>query len=77
VDHEHLLRGWQHPLSRLSQELEGHPLGGGMLKLEPGEARRVHLALPPLRMSKSERHELLKALELMRLWRHYEPDADR
>jgi hypothetical protein len=38
---------WQTSLSRLSAELEGHAMGGGMLKLEPGEAQRVLLALPP------------------------------
>ncbi len=34
---------WQNSLSALSAEIEGHPLGGGMLKLEPGEARKVLL----------------------------------
>lgn len=34
---------WQTSLTSLSVELEGHALGGGMLKLEPGEARRVLL----------------------------------
>jgi len=34
---------WQTSLARLSAELEGHPMGGGMLKLEPGEAERVLL----------------------------------
>ena len=29
---------WNHPFVRLSCEIEGHPLGGGMLKLEPGES---------------------------------------
>ncbi len=32
---------WQSSLTALSCELEGHSLGGGMLKLEPTEARRV------------------------------------
>jgi hypothetical protein len=39
---------WQTSLSALSCELEGHSLGGGMLKLEPTEARRVAVALPDL-----------------------------
>ena len=34
---------WQTSLARLSVEIEGHALGGGMLKLEPGEAGRVVL----------------------------------
>jgi len=36
---------WQTSLTQLSVEIEGHPLGGGMLKLEPGEAERVQLPL--------------------------------
>ncbi|MGA9630881.1 MAG: N-6 DNA methylase [Candidatus Acidiferrales bacterium] len=38
--------GWHSSLTRLSCEIEGHPLGGGMLKLEPSEAERVLVALP-------------------------------
>ena len=33
--------GWYSSLTRLSCELEGHALGGGMLKLEPTEAEQV------------------------------------
>lgn len=32
---------WRTSLTRLSAEIEGHALGGGMLKLEPTEAERV------------------------------------
>jgi hypothetical protein len=35
---------WQTSLTALSVELEGHALGGGMLKLEPSEAKRVRVA---------------------------------
>jgi adenine-specific DNA methylase len=35
---------WQTSLTRLSAEIEGHAMGGGMLKLEPTEAQRVALA---------------------------------
>jgi len=38
--------GWYSSLTRLSCEIEGHALGGGMLKLEPSEAERVRVALP-------------------------------
>lgn len=38
---------WQTSLTRLSAEIEGHPLGGGMLKLEPREAESVVIASPP------------------------------
>jgi len=38
---------WQTSLSRLSCEVEGHAMGGGMLKLEPREAARVLVPAPP------------------------------
>ena len=37
---------WQTSLTRLSVEIEGHALGGGMLKLEPTEAENVLIASP-------------------------------
>jgi hypothetical protein len=37
---------WQTSLARLSVEIEGHALGGGMLKLEPTEAERVLVPWP-------------------------------
>lgn len=37
---------WQTSLTRLSVEIEGHALGGGMLKLEPTEAENVLVAVP-------------------------------
>ncbi|HWQ15964.1 MAG TPA: N-6 DNA methylase [Roseiflexaceae bacterium] len=45
VGREALAVGWQTSLTRLSVELEGHALGGGMLKLEPTEAERVVVPL--------------------------------
>ena len=64
-----LLSAWQSPLTRLSCELEGHALGGGLLKLEPREAARVILSqpMPPGRSS-----ELEEAVSVLRLWRHYD-----
>ena len=45
--HERVLATlWQTSLTRLSVELEGHSLGGGMLKLEPTEAENVLLPWP-------------------------------
>ncbi|MBI2942062.1 MAG: hypothetical protein HYY04_16650 [Chloroflexi bacterium] len=35
---------WQTSLTRLSAEIEGHALGGGMLKIEPTEAENVVVA---------------------------------
>ena len=34
---------WGLPFVQLSCEIEGHPLGGGMLKLEPREATQIVL----------------------------------
>jgi adenine-specific DNA methylase len=59
---------WKHPLVEFSCEVEGHPLGGGMLKLEPGEAARV--VLPPRKLRKPEAALALEGLMTMRKWRH-------
>ena len=65
-----LLDTWQAPLTQLSCELEGHALGGGMLKLEPREAARVIL---PLHRAQTNRPvaDLDEAVFTMRSWRHY------
>lgn len=63
---------WRHPLARLSCELEGHPLGGGLLKLEPKEAARVVMPPPDLLLSRSETRLLEEGIRTMRRWRHYE-----
>jgi len=39
---------WGSPAGRLSCELEGHPLGGGMLKIEPGDVREPVLEELPV-----------------------------
>jgi hypothetical protein len=67
---KHLQTAWQSPLARLSCELEGHPLGGGMLKLEPREAQRVII---PSDASLSPDHAAIVAggLNRMKQWRHY------
>lgn len=67
-----LAKAWSHPLARLSCEMEGHPLGGGMLKVEPGEAARILLPRPTLRLSAREFGLLEEGIEAMRRWRHYE-----
>ena len=64
-----LPKAWESPAARLSCELEGHPLGGGMLKLEPGEAR--HVLLPPDGGIDDRDGGLLhEGIEVMRRWRH-------
>jgi hypothetical protein len=39
---------WQTSLTRLSVEIEGHSMGGGMLKLEPSEAENSIVANPAI-----------------------------
>lgn len=62
---------WDHPLVDLSCELEGHPLGGGMLKLEPREASRVRIPTDRTRLARSELELLTSSTSLLRSWRHY------
>lgn len=69
VDAAALERTWHAPLTRLSCELEGHPLGGGMLKLEPGEAAQV--VLPPPSLLHLRPEIVNEALSTMREWRHH------
>lgn len=66
-----ILPKWKSSFSQLSCELEGHPLGGGMLKLEVREASRVRFAAPDRRFSKQELCVLDEGLSEMRKWRHY------
>ncbi|MFP3554224.1 hypothetical protein SB861_26485 [Paraburkholderia sp. SIMBA_049] len=65
-----LLDTWESPFVKLSTELEGHPLGGGMLKLEPREASQVVLPSDSdlLRLNNSV---VVEALTTLREWRHY------
>lgn len=61
---------WESPFVKLSSELEGHPLGGGMLKLEPREAGQI--ALPSLAvLARLNAPVIQDALSTMRQWRHY------
>jgi adenine-specific DNA methylase len=60
---------WPTSLTELSAELEGHSMGGGMLKLEPSEAARVLVAVPKLSANKLSRlahrlDELIRAGEM-------------
>ena len=65
-----VLGTWGSSLTQLSCEIEGHPLGGGVLKLEPREAGAVLLP------SSSAQHtldhpDITEAIGVMRSWRHY------
>lgn len=59
---------WDSAFVRLSCELEGHALGGGMLKLEPREAARV---LFPARTPGADVEALEDAVRTLQGWRHY------
>jgi predicted RNA methylase len=65
-----LQEAWGTPLSRLSQEVEGHPLGGGLLKLEPREAGRVVVPWDGLALSRQDLDALLEGIDFARQWRH-------
>lgn len=65
-----LLPEWSSPFVRLSCELEGHALGGGMLKLEPREAGRIAFPASSI-IGKAQNDELEEAILLMQRWRHY------
>ncbi|MBA3314822.1 MAG: SAM-dependent DNA methyltransferase [Planctomycetaceae bacterium] len=67
-----LQRSWDHPLSRLSVEIEGHPLGGGMLKVEPGEAARVVVPRNGRPFSADELNLLDLGRRTLMRWRHYD-----
>jgi adenine-specific DNA methylase len=63
------IKNWQHPLTRLSCEVEGHALGGGLLKMEPQEARKLLLA-GRLKLSPSEISSINEGIEELRRWRN-------
>jgi adenine-specific DNA-methyltransferase len=62
------LKHWGSPLAQLSTELEGHPLGGGMLKLEPREATQIILAGADDQFPVSL---FAEATATLRTWRHH------
>ncbi|MEH3122145.1 MAG: hypothetical protein PGN16_09225 [Sphingomonas phyllosphaerae] len=65
-----LMPMWSSPFLRLSCELEGHALGGGMLKLEPREAGR--LLFPAQKaVSAAKVEEVEDAIGSLQRWRHY------
>jgi hypothetical protein len=65
-----LMPTWSSPFVRLSCELEGHALGGGMLKLEPREAGRIVFPSPAM-ATKAAADELEDAIGSLQRWRHY------
>lgn len=63
-------QAWAHPFTRLSCEVEGHPLGGGLLKVEPREAQNIVVA-PDKKWSAEEISLIEEGLDTLREWRHY------
>ena len=65
-----LLPSWGSPFIQLSCELEGHALGGGMLKIEPREAGRVLFPAPVL-VPELDAATIAEGVTIMQRWRHY------
>ena len=63
-------REWTSPFVQLSCEIEGHPLGGGMLKLEPREAGQILFPQVGL-IPELPAQVMIDAVSTMREWRHY------
>lgn len=70
VNASRLLDTWESPFIKLSCELEGHPLGGGMLKVEPREAGQIALPSETV-LSRLNAGVVEEALATLREWRHY------
>jgi adenine-specific DNA-methyltransferase len=68
------LASWGSNFVQLSCEIEGHPLGGGMLKLEPREAAQIVLPGPAV-LKELSPLLLGEAIGKMRQWRHYAPSV--
>ena len=66
-----LLKMWRHPVVALSCEVEGHPLGGGMLKIEPGEAARIAIPREGTHWRRGDLDMIREGIAAMRTWRHY------
>lgn len=60
---------WKGKLTKLSCEIEGHALGGGVLKIEPSEAREILLALNA-DLSEHETELLAQGAREFRRWRN-------
>lgn len=70
-DANRVLAAWSTPFVQLSAELEGHALGGGMLKLEPREAGRILLPAKSALVD-ARRDDIEAAVGVLRRWRHYD-----
>ncbi|MFK8250215.1 N-6 DNA methylase [Ancylobacter terrae] len=67
---QRVAKHWTDDFVALSREIEGHPLGGGMLKLEPREATRI--LVPAEELAREHDDEAMaEAVTTMQRWRHY------
>lgn len=65
-----LIPNWNSDFVRLSCEIEGHALGGGMLKLEPREAGNI--LFPSASVLGATANDVLsEAIQTLQKWRHY------
>ena len=69
VEVDRLIECWDGLLTTLSCELEGHALGGGVLKIEPAEAREILLAAD-CDLSASQADLLARGAQEFRRWRN-------
>lgn len=65
-----VVKHWSSDFVALSREIEGHPLGGGMLKLEPREAGHILIPAEEL-MPQIDNAIVADAVATMQRWRHY------
>ncbi|ULB12804.1 N-6 DNA methylase (plasmid) [Cereibacter azotoformans] len=65
-----VVESWTTAFAALSREIEGHPLGGGMLKLEPREATRILIPAEEL-LPQIDANIMSDAVTVMQRWRHY------
>ena len=66
-----ILAATRSPLFQFSCEIEGHPLGGGLLKLEPREAGRIFIPLE-WKASATDARTVQEGVHSLQSWRHYE-----
>lgn len=68
---QRVLAAQKSPLFQLSSEIEGHPLGGGMLKLEPREACNILIPRED-ELAGLDIDILQSGIAALQTWRHYE-----
>jgi hypothetical protein len=66
----YVAEAWRSPFTQLSCEVEGHPLGGGVLKLEPREASSILLSSVWNNGGFDER-DIADGIAALQSWRHY------